>query len=81
MPKPSVDPSFFAVTPGFHANPLSSPRAVFKEFTDLNTDHKVRVNTIAFVGDGDNEVAFIERLKKIAKDSGGTYRHVKESDL
>ena len=59
--------------------------AVLKVVTDLEKalppNERVKINTIAFVGDGDNEVAFLDLLKKIAKDSGGTFRHVKESDV
>jgi hypothetical protein len=57
--------------------------AVLKLTRDLNSDRnpKVRINTIAFVGDGDNEVDFLKLLKTIAKESGGTFRHVKESEL
>jgi hypothetical protein len=59
--------------------------AVLKTIRDLNQarppNERVKINTIAFVGDGDNEVAFLDLLKTIAKESGGTFRHVKEADL
>jgi hypothetical protein len=57
--------------------------AILKLTRDLNSDRnpKVRINTIAFVGDGDSDVVFFALLKTIAKESGGTFRLVKESEL
>jgi hypothetical protein len=59
--------------------------AVLQKVRELNNarpaDNKVKINTIAFVGDGDNEVAFLDLLKTIAKESGGTFKHVKESEV
>jgi hypothetical protein len=54
---------------------------VLKKIRELNRDHKVKVNTIAFVGEGDTDTDFMKLLKQIADENGGTYKHVKESDL
>jgi hypothetical protein len=56
-------------------------KAVLERINQLNKDHRVKINTIAFVGDNDNDTEFMALLKKIAEDSGGVYRYVKESDL
>lgn len=55
--------------------------AVLKRITELNKDHRVKINTIAFVGEADNDTDFQKLLDKIAKDNGGVYKFVKESDL
>jgi hypothetical protein len=49
----------------------------------MNTSKQTRVNTIIFVGDGDDDVTgtFVELMKEVAKDNGGVYARVKESDL
>jgi hypothetical protein len=41
----------------------------------------VKVNTIAFVSEADTDTAFMKLLEQIAKENGGVYKHVKESDL
>lgn len=50
--------------------------AVLKKCRELNPNKKVKVNTIAFTGESDKDTDFIDLLKTIAKESGGTYRHV-----
>jgi hypothetical protein len=55
--------------------------AVLKKIRELNKDHKVKVNTIAFVNESDTDTAFQALLKQIAQENGGIYRFVKESDL
>jgi hypothetical protein len=55
--------------------------AVLARITELNKGKKVRVNTIAFVGSGDSDTAFLGLLKKIADQTGGNFRHVKEDEL
>lgn len=55
--------------------------AVLKRITELNKDHKVKINTIAFVSEADTDTDFMKLLDKIAKDNGGVYKYVKESDL
>ena len=55
--------------------------AVLKKIAMMDKDHKVKINTIAFTSADDNDNDFLELLKKIAKDSGGVYKHVKERDL
>ena len=50
----------------------------------LNTGKQTRINTIIFVPGGSDDEAsasFKELMKEIAKDNGGVYAHVKESDL
>jgi hypothetical protein len=48
---------------------------------ELNHDHKVKVNTIAFVGADDNDTQFQKALDRIAKENNGVYKFVRESDL
>jgi hypothetical protein len=55
--------------------------AVLKAIRALNKDHKIRVNTIAFVSDADTDTQFMKLLDQIAKENGGRYKYVKESDL
>jgi hypothetical protein len=55
--------------------------AVLKKVRELNKDKKVKVNTIAFVGEADTDTDFMKLLKQIADENGGTYKFVKESDL
>ena len=45
---------------------------VLGKIRELNKDHKVRINTIAFVGSGDNDTAFIDLLKTIARKTAVT---------
>lgn len=83
-PIPSLELAFkakpqliFLLTDGdFPDNP-----AVLNRIGQLNRDHRVRINTIAFVGEGDSDTAFIALLKQIARDSGGLYRHVTQEEL
>lgn len=56
-------------------------KAVLDRIHQLNKDGKVKINTIAFVGDTDNDTEFMALLKKIAQETGGVYRYVRESDL
>lgn len=55
--------------------------AVLKRIQELNKDHKVKINTIAFVSEADNDTEFMKLLKKIADTNGGVYVFKKESDL
>ena len=56
-------------------------KAVLERINLLNKDHRVKINTIAFVAESDTDTDFMALLKKIAQDSGGVYRFVKEGDL
>lgn len=55
--------------------------AVLARIHQLEKDHHVRINTIAFVGEGDSDTAFMAVLQQIAKETGGVYRHVTEDEL
>ena len=55
--------------------------AVLKVIRELNKDKKVKINTIAFVGQSDTDTAFKDLLKTIATESGGTFKLVNEGDL
>jgi hypothetical protein len=48
---------------------------------ELNHDRKVKVNTIAFVGDDDNDTEFQKVLAQIAKENNGVYKFVKAAFL
>lgn len=56
---------------------------VLKAIHDLNRDRKVKINTIAFISDADQEAAkgFVQVLQQIAKENGGQFRLVTESDV
>jgi len=56
-------------------------QAVLKRIGELNRDRKAHVNTIAFVNDSDTDTAFLELLQQIARENGGTFKHVREGDL
>jgi hypothetical protein len=55
--------------------------AVLNRIRQLNPDKKVHVNTIAFVGESDTDQAFIDVLKQIAKENGGVFKRVAESEV
>jgi hypothetical protein len=55
--------------------------ALLKTVRDENRNFPVKINTIALVSDVDKDVAFLESLKTIAKESGGTFRLMKVSDF
>lgn len=55
--------------------------AVLHRITELNRDHAVQINTIAFVNDADQEQNFLDLLQKIAEQNSGKYRYVRESEL
>jgi hypothetical protein len=55
--------------------------AVLKLIQQLDKDGKVKINTIAFVNEKDKDTDFMALLQKIAKDTGGIYRMVRENDL
>jgi hypothetical protein len=53
-------------------------QAVLMKIRELNKDHTVRVNTIAFVSGSESGATFVDFLQKIAQENGGKYRLVKE---
>jgi hypothetical protein len=59
---------------------FSDSAAVLGCIHHFDKDAKVKINTIAFVADTDNDTEFMELLKKIAQETGGVYRYVRESD-
>jgi hypothetical protein len=56
-------------------------KAVLEEIRKLDKDRKIKVNTIAFVNDKDTDTDFIPLLQSIAKETGGTFKHVAENEL
>jgi hypothetical protein len=52
---------------------------IIQEIRKLNASKKVKINTIAF-GE-DTEQNFHKFLKQIADENGGLFRHVREADL
>ncbi len=56
-------------------------KAVKEKIKELNRDHKVKINTIAFVNNQDTDTDFKALLSDIAKESGGTYKYVAENEL
>jgi hypothetical protein len=56
-------------------------KAVKDKIKELNHDHKVKINTIAFVNNQDTDTDFLTLLSDIAKESGGTFKHVAENEL
>lgn len=55
--------------------------AVLARIRQLNHDKRVKINTIAFVGEADTDTAFMALLKKIADENGGVYRYVRQDEL
>lgn len=58
-------------------------QAVIRKIAELNKDKAVKVNTIAFLDNPEDsrEGQFIEVLQQIARDNGGAFKLVLESDL
>ena len=55
--------------------------AVLSRCRELNKDHTVKINTIAFVGDSDNDVEFMKVLTDIAKENGGLFKKVSQDEV
>jgi hypothetical protein len=55
--------------------------AVLAKIRELNKDKRVKINTIAFVDSSDSDTAFLDLLKTIAKENGGTFKHIAEEEL
>jgi hypothetical protein len=55
--------------------------AVLSRVRDLNKEHTVKINTIAFVGESDNDVEFIKILTDIAKENGGVFSKVSQDEV
>jgi hypothetical protein len=56
-------------------------QVVLNRIRQLNRDKAVKINTIAFVGQGDTDTAFISLLQQIARENGGTFKHVTQDQL
>jgi hypothetical protein len=54
---------------------------VLARIRELNNKKLVKINTIAFVDSSDSDTAFLDLLKTIAKENGGTFKHVAEEEL
>jgi hypothetical protein len=48
---------------------------------DLNKDHRIKISTIAFVGEADKDTEFLKILKRIAQENDGVYKYVNAKDL
>jgi len=55
--------------------------AVVRKIRELNSGNRVRVYTIAFMGDADTDSAFIDLFKMIASETRGQFKQVKAGDL
>lgn len=55
--------------------------AVLQQMSILNKDHQTKVNTIAFIGQGDDDTEFLKLLQRIAHDNGGVYHQFNESEV
>ena len=56
-------------------------KAVIAKIAELNKDKKVKVNTVGYLAPGDSDSGFLEVLRGIAKENGGTFRSVKDEDF
>jgi hypothetical protein len=56
-------------------------KAVKAKIAELNHDHRVKINTIAFVNNQDTDTDFLTLLDDIAKESGGKFKKVAENEL
>lgn len=54
---------------------------VLRAFRELNSDHRVQINTIWYRGENEDDEPAVKLLKTIAKENQGEYRRVNESDL
>ena len=55
--------------------------AVLRKIREWEQVRPVKVNTIAFVGPADNDIAFQSLLKEIADKTHGSYKFVRQADL
>jgi von Willebrand factor type A domain len=60
---------------------FADDRRVRDEIRQLDPEHKIRFQTIAFVGPADDDTDFIRLLKQIASESGGTFKTVNVDSL
>lgn len=51
------------------------------QIAEMNREHKVKVYTIAFIGEADKDTEFMKVLDRIARDNDGVYKFVKATDL
>jgi hypothetical protein len=56
-------------------------QAVLRKIRELDADHRVKVYTIAFVDDADKDTDFVALLQQIARETGGIYKHISQSEL
>jgi hypothetical protein len=63
------------------ADHFADSKAVKTKIAELNSDHKVKINTIAFIDKEANDKDSLDLLEQIAKDSGGVFSKVTESEL
>jgi uncharacterized protein with von Willebrand factor type A (vWA) domain len=55
--------------------------AVLSKVRELEKSAPVKINTIAFVGDSDNDKEFINILTTIAKETGGVFKKVSQDEV
>jgi len=55
--------------------------AVLAKVRELEKSAPVKINTIAFVGDSDNDKEFINILTTIAKETGGVFKKVSQDEV
>jgi hypothetical protein len=60
---------------------FSDNAAVLTRVRQMNASGKTKVNTIAFVGENDTDKEFINTLTQIAKETGGVFKRVAESEV
>jgi hypothetical protein len=60
---------------------FSDGAAVLKLISDLNTDHKVQIHSIAFLDKKDDEPELMELFKKIAAEYDGVFKLTTPADL
>lgn len=56
-------------------------QAVMKRIAELDANHQVQINTIAFLSEADTDTDFLKLLQQIARENGGIYKHIDESKL
>ena len=55
--------------------------AVLWRVREMNRNRAIKINTIAFVGESDNDKEFINVLTTIAKENGGVFSKVSQDEV
>ena len=85
-PFPAIEEAFknkpeliYVLTDGF--DQVDSLENVYKKFSDLNPDKKVKVNCILLSSDPTRDKSLVDLLQRIAKDNGGSLKIINKDQF